>query len=84
MSFELPKAPASKEEYEAMLKSLRSEISDGDLDAIVGGNDDKEKHKKVKQGINYTCPYCGAQLVLYKFEDGPKHFTKCPGNPYKT
>ncbi len=77
------KAPTSKEEYEAMKNALRSEIAEDELDAVVGGNDDKNKKKKNKQGIPFTCPFCGAQLVLYQFEDGPKHMTKCPNNPYK-
>ncbi len=77
------KAPTSKEEYEAMNKLLRSEINDEDLDAIVGGNDDKPKNKKDKVSIPFTCPFCGAQLILHQFEDGPKHMTKCPNNPYK-
>lgn len=77
------KAPTSKEEYEAMKKTLRSEISMDELDDVVGGNDDKNKKKKVKEGIPFTCPFCGAALILYQFEDGPKHMTKCPNNPYK-
>ena len=77
------KFPTSKEEYEEMKKSLRKEISDEALDAVVGGNDDKPKNKKSKEGIPWTCPGCGAQLILYQFEDGAKHATKCPGNPFK-
>ncbi len=77
------KAPTSKEEYEEMKKALRKEINEDDLDAIVGGNDDKPKKKKDKEGIPWRCPYCGAVLTLYQFEDGPKHMTKCPNNPYK-
>jgi hypothetical protein len=77
------KAPTSKEEYREMVKSLRSSISDDDLDFVTGGNDDKPKNTKSKEGIPFTCPFCGAQLVLYQFEDGPKHMTKCPNNPYK-
>lgn len=77
------KAPTSQAEYDAMKKALRSEISEGDLDSVVGGNDDKNKKKKVKEGIPWDCPYCGAHIILYQFEDGPKHMTKCPGNPFK-
>ena len=77
------KAPTSQAEYDAMKKALRSEISDDDLASVVGGNDDKNKKKKNKEGIPFTCPFCGAHLTLYQFEDGPKHVTKCPNNPYK-
>ena len=77
------KAPTSKEEYQEMLKSLRSAVSDEDLDSVVGGNDDKNKKKKNKEGIPWDCPYCGAHIILYQFEDGPKHMTKCPGIPFK-
>lgn len=78
------KFPTSKEEYEAMLKKTRTEIATDDLDAVVGGNDDKPKQsKKDKQGIPMVCPFCGATLIIYQFEDGPKHMTKCPNNPYK-
>ncbi len=77
------KAPTSQAEYDEMVKNMRAEISEDDLDAVTGGNDDKNKKKKDKQGIPFTCPFCGAGLILYQFEDGPKHMTKCPNNPYK-
>ena len=54
-----------------------------ELDNVVGGNDDKNKKKKNKEGIPWDCPFCGAHITLYQFEDGPKHMTKCPNNPYK-
>ena len=76
------KFPTNKEEYDAMMKQYRA-IPDDELENIVGGNDDKNKKKKNKEGIPYTCPFCGAQLMIYQFEDGPKHMTKCPANPYK-
>ena len=77
------KFPTSQAEYEAMKKVLRSEINEDDLDAVVGGNDDKPKKKKDKQGTPVTCPFCGSTIMIYQFEDGPKHMTKCPNNPYK-
>ncbi len=77
------KVPQSKAEYLEMVKNLRTSISDDDLDAIVGGNDDKPKDKKSKEGIPFTCPFCGASMLLYQFEDMGKHMTKCPNNPYK-
>ena len=77
------KAPTSQAEWDEMKKCLRSAITDEDLDKVVGGNDDKPKKKKNKEGLPFTCPFCGAQLIIYQFEDGPKHMTKCPGNPYK-
>lgn len=78
------KAPTNKAEYEEMLKGMRKEISLDNLDAVVGGNDDKPHgSKKKKEGIPWDCPFCGAHITLYQFEDGPKHITKCPNNPYK-
>ena len=75
------KAPATQEEWDAMKKLLRSEISDSDLESVVGGNDDKKK--RPTEGKPWTCPFCGAFLMIYQFEDGPKHMTKCPNNPFK-
>ena len=40
------KFPTNKAEYEEMKKTLRAELSDAELDAVVGGNDDKPKNKK--------------------------------------
>ena len=77
------KAPTSQAEWDEMKKMLRSEILDDDLDAVVGGNDDKPKKKKSKEGTPWNCPFCGATVMIYQFEDGPKHMTKCPNNPYK-
>ena len=75
------KAPTSQEEWDEMKKMLRSEINDDELDEVVGGNDDMKKKKK--QGVPYTCPFCGAQMVIYAAQDACKHMTKCPNNPYK-
>ncbi len=77
------KAPTNKAEYLEMVKNMRTSISDDDLDMVTGGNDDKPKGKKDKEGIPWDCPFCGAHIILYQFEDGPKHVTKCPQNPYK-
>jgi hypothetical protein len=79
------KVPTNKAEYDEMVKKLntRSAIADDDLDAIVGGNDDKPKKKKDKEGLPFVCPFCGATIMVYQFEDAPKHMTKCPNNPYK-
>jgi len=77
------KVPTSKAEYDEMVKNLRAPISDEELDAVVGGNDDKPKGKKNKEGTPVTCPFCGATIMIYQFEDGPKHMTKCPNNPFK-
>ena len=30
-----------------------------------------------------VCPFCGATVIIRQFQDGPKHMTKCPNNPYK-
>lgn len=76
------KVPTSKEEMEALRKSLIEEISDDDLDTVAGGNDDLKG--KSKEGIPWTCPLCGKDMILYQAQDGPKHVTKdCPNNPYK-
>ena len=37
----------------------------------------------IKEGFAKVCPFCGATIMIYQFEDGPKHMTKCPNNPYK-
>lgn len=74
------KFPANQAEWDEMKKALRSEISDDDLDNVVGGNDDV---KGKNQGTPWVCPGCGATIIIRQFQDGPKHMTKCPGNPYK-
>ena len=76
------KFPTSQEEYDEMKKALRSEISDDELNAVVGGNDDPNMKGKNK-GTPWVCPGCGATIMIRQFQDGPKHMTKCPGNPYK-
>ena len=76
------KAPTSKEEYEEMKKLLRTEIADEALDAVTGGNDDPNMKGKTKP-TPWTCPFCGATVMIRQFQDGPKHMTKCPNNPYK-
>ncbi len=77
------KAPTNKAEYEEMLKGLRKEVSMDDLNAVVGGNDDKPKNKKLDNPLPWKCPFCGATVMIRQFEDGPKHVVKCPNNPYK-
>ena len=74
------KAPASQAEWDEMKKLLRSEISDDQLDDIVGGNDDV---KGKQPPTPWICPFCGATVMIRQFQDGPKHMTKCPNNPYK-
>lgn len=75
------KAPVTQEEWNELKKMLRSEISDSDLEAVVGGNDDKKD--KNKDRIPWTCPGCGATIMCSKLQDACKHMTKCPGNPFK-
>ena len=75
------KIPNSKEEMEALRKSLVAELSDDDLDSVAGGNDDLKG--KFAEPITCTCPLCGQTLVLKSRQDSAKHMTKCPGNPYK-
>ncbi len=77
------KVPTSKEEYEEMKKMLRTEIGDEELDAVVGGNDSPNMKGKFNPPINWTCHFCGATMLLRNVQDGPKHMTKCPNNPYK-
>jgi hypothetical protein len=74
------KAPASQQEWDEMKKLLRREISDSDLESVVGGNDDRPTRPDPQPWI---CPFCGATIMVRNFEDGPKHMTKCPNNPYK-
>lgn len=74
------KFPTSQAEMDELKKLLRQEVSDDALDNVVGGNDDiKGKNK----GTPWVCPGCGATIMIRQFQDGPKHMTKCPGNPYK-
>ena len=73
------KIPTSKEEMDALRKSLRSEISEDELDLVVGGNDDL----KGKAKIPWTCHFCGATIMCKSVQDAAKHMTKCPNNPYK-
>lgn len=74
------KVPTSKEDMAELRKSLKSEIGDDDLDNVVGGNDDV---KGKNEGTPWVCPFCGATVIIRQFQDGPKHMTKCPNNPYK-
>ena len=76
------KVPTSKEEMKELRKMLRQEISEDDLDAITGGNDTPNK-QKFDPPVPWTCPGCGATVMIRQFMDGAKHMTKCPGNPYK-
>ena len=74
------KVPTSKEEMDELRRSLRQEIAEDDLDVITGGNDDV---KGKQDPVPWVCPFCGATVMIRQFQDGPKHMTKCPGNPYK-
>ena len=73
------KVPTNQAEYDEMKKLLRSQITDEELDGVVGGNDDLKK----KQSVPFTCPFCGAQMMIKAAQDAAKHMTKCPNNPYK-
>lgn len=75
------KAPMTQEEWDALKTMLRSEISDADLESVVGGNDDKKD--KNKNRVQWTCPACGAMLLIGSILDAAKHMTKCPNNPFK-
>lgn len=74
------KVPTSKEEMEELRKSIRQEISDDNLDAVVGGNDDI---KGKGDPVPWICPGCGSTVMIRQYQDAAKHMTKCPGNPYK-
>lgn len=73
------KVPSSQEEMDQIYAMLRSEISDDDLENVVGGNDDL----KGKGTFTWTCGGCGATIVCKSTKDAAKHMTKCPKNPYK-
>ncbi len=75
--------PTSQEEMDALRQSLRQEISEEALDAVTGGNDDPKMKGKYNPPVPWTCPFCGATVMIRQFQDGPKHMTKCPNNPYK-
>ena len=74
------KVPTSKAEMDELRKSLRQEISEDNLDAIAGGNDDI---KGKGDPTPWTCAFCGATVMCYQMQDAAKHMTKCPNNPYK-
>ena len=74
------KLPTSMKEMEELRRTMRREISPEELKAVSGGNDNlKDKNK----GINWTCPGCGANIIVKQLQDACKHMTKCPGNPFK-
>lgn len=73
------KFPTSQEEMDALRKMIRQEISDDDLDAVTGGNDDP----KGKNPQMWTCPGCGATMKIFQTHDKAKHMVKCPANPFK-
>ncbi len=79
MDFEF-KVPTTQEEMDALRAGLRQELSDADLDDVSGGNDDLKGKGTV---VNWICPFCGAHILLRQAQDGPKHVTKCPNNPFK-
>ena len=74
------KFPTSQAEWDEMKKALRTEIGDEEVGSVVGGNDDV---KGKNSPVPWICPGCGATIMIRQFQDGPKHMTKCPGNPYK-
>lgn len=74
------KTPMSREEYEELLDSF-NEISEDDLDAVVGGNDDLKT--KFAEPVDATCPFCGATVRCKMAQDMAKHIAQaCPNNPY--
>lgn len=74
------KMPTSQEEMDELRNSLRAEISDDDLEAVVGGNDDV----KTKDTTPWTCHFCGAVVMCKSTQDRAKHIVQsCPNNPYK-
>ncbi len=74
------KFPSSQEEMDALRSMLRQEISEDELETVNGGNDDMKG--KFNPPVPWVCPGCGATIMIRQFMDGPKHMTKCPGNPY--
>ena len=76
------KVPTSKEEMEALRKMIRREIDENDLNKIAGGNDSPNLKGKT-DAVAWTCPGCGATVMIRQKMDAAKHMTKCPGNPYK-
>ena len=74
------KIPTSKEEMETLRKSLSQEISEDNLDAVVGGND---VVKGKGDGGPWICPFCEATIMVYQLQDVLEHLTQCPRYPYK-
>ena len=77
------KFPTSKEEMNEIYKMLRQEISDDDVAAVSGGNDDPGLQGKNEKGEPWVCPGCGATVMVVQLQDKAKHMTKCPANPFK-
>jgi hypothetical protein len=77
------KFPTSQEDMNELRKMMRQEVSEEELDAVTGGNDDPKMKGKFDPPVPWVCPGCGATIMVRQFMDGPKHMTKCPGNPYK-
>ena len=72
------KVPTSKEEMDALRKSLVQELNDDDLDTVAGGSGQKSNNT-----FTWTCPYCGAVLQCERMQDAGEHMTKeCPKNPF--
>ena len=75
------KIPTSKEEMDELRNRFRQEITEDDLDDVVGGNDDRNKSR---DGFDsWICPFCNTIVKCRDALDATKHMTKCPNNPYK-
>ena len=75
------KFPTTQAEMDELRKSLVQEISDDDLDAVAGGNDDI---KGKGDGLIWICPQCGASVKCKQMQDAAKHMVQdCPNNPFK-
>lgn len=79
MDFEI-KEPITKEEMSTPRSSRGTELSQGDLCAVVGG---KASMKGIET-IDFTCPYCGQVLKIRNTREASRHCNQdCPNNPYK-
>ena len=75
------KYPTTQEEMDELRNSLKSELAEEALDAVVGGNETVQG-----QGgyISWTCQWCGQTLQLKQMHDAAKHCAHdCPCNPFK-
>ena len=54
-------------------KLIRQELPEDTLDSITGGH---ESIKGKENPVGWTCPGCGASVMIRQYQDIAKHITK--------